>query len=87
MARIRTRRRRCIGGRRALPGASNCTGKSFRYNNLVDLDAAWQLVCELTGPAAAIIKHTNPCGLRGAGRLVEAYRKALEATRCRRLAG
>jgi phosphoribosylaminoimidazolecarboxamide formyltransferase/IMP cyclohydrolase len=54
-------------------------GKELSYNNLVDLDAAWQLVCEFDGPAAAIIKHTNPCGCAEQNSLVEAYLKAYEA--------
>jgi phosphoribosylaminoimidazolecarboxamide formyltransferase/IMP cyclohydrolase len=54
-------------------------GKELSYNNLVDLDAAWQLACEFTAPAAAIIKHTNPCGCAQQDSLAEASRKALEA--------
>ncbi|MBV8808897.1 MAG: bifunctional phosphoribosylaminoimidazolecarboxamide formyltransferase/IMP cyclohydrolase [Acidobacteriaceae bacterium] len=54
-------------------------GKELSYNNLVDLDAAWQLIQEFEGPAAAIIKHTNPCGCAEQNTLAEAYRKALEA--------
>jgi phosphoribosylaminoimidazolecarboxamide formyltransferase / IMP cyclohydrolase len=37
-------------------------GKELSYNNIVDLDAAVQLVSEFARPAVAIIKHTNPCG-------------------------
>ncbi len=54
-------------------------GKELSYNNLVDLDAAWQLICEFDSPAAAIIKHTNPCGCAESASLAESYRKALEA--------
>ena len=53
-------------------------GKELSYNNLVDLDAAWQLVNEFSRPAAAIIKHTNPCGCAEQETLAEAYRKAFE---------
>jgi len=63
-------------------GVANGTqlhGKQLSFNNLVDLDAAWQLVCEFDGPAAAIIKHTNPCGCAQRDSLVEAYRTAYEA--------
>ncbi len=60
-------------------GAEQLHGKELSYNNLVDLDAAWQLVNEFTSPAAAIIKHTNPCGCAEQPTLIEAYRKALEA--------
>ncbi|HXJ41149.1 MAG TPA: bifunctional phosphoribosylaminoimidazolecarboxamide formyltransferase/IMP cyclohydrolase, partial [Bryobacteraceae bacterium] len=61
-----------------IAGAEQLHGKELSYNNLVDLDACWQLVCEFSGPAAAIIKHTNPAGCAEAGSLAEAYRKALE---------
>jgi phosphoribosylaminoimidazolecarboxamide formyltransferase/IMP cyclohydrolase len=54
-------------------------GKELSYNNLVDLDAAWQLIREFRFPAAAIIKHTNPCGCAEQETLVLAYRKAFEA--------
>jgi len=60
-------------------GAEQLHGKELSYNNLVDLDAAWQLVCEFEWPAAAIIKHTNPCGCAERGELAQAYRKALES--------
>ena len=59
-------------------GAEQLQGKELSYNNLVDLDAAWQLACEFAGPAAAIIKHTNPCGCAEQETLAGAYRKALE---------
>jgi phosphoribosylaminoimidazolecarboxamide formyltransferase/IMP cyclohydrolase len=58
--------------------AQQVHGKELSYNNLVDLDAAWQLVNEFPQPAAAIIKHTNPCGCAEQPTLVEAYRKAFE---------
>ena len=60
-------------------GAGQLQGKELSYNNLVDLDAAWQLVNEFATPAVAIIKHTNPCGCAEQATLAEAYRKALEA--------
>src|SRR5580698_6405959 len=68
-------------GRRGegVAGAEQLHGKELSYNNLVDLDAAWQLVCEFEYPAAAIIKHTNPCGCAERGELAQAYRKALES--------
>jgi phosphoribosylaminoimidazolecarboxamide formyltransferase/IMP cyclohydrolase len=61
-----------------IAGAEQLQGKELSYNNLVDLDAAWQLVSEFAQPAAAIVKHTNPCGCAERGSLAEAYRKALE---------
>ena len=68
-------------GRRGegVAGAEQLHGKELSYNNLVDLDAAWQLVCEFEYPAAAIIKHTNPCGCAERGELAQAYRKAFES--------
>lgn len=60
-----------------LAGARQLGGKPLSYNNLNDADAAWKLVYEFEQPAAAIIKHANPCGVAIAGTLVEAYRKAL----------
>jgi phosphoribosylaminoimidazolecarboxamide formyltransferase/IMP cyclohydrolase len=62
-----------------IAGAAQLHGKELSYNNLVDLDAAWQLVNEFERPAVAIVKHTNPCGCAEQGSLVEAYRKAFEA--------
>jgi phosphoribosylaminoimidazolecarboxamide formyltransferase/IMP cyclohydrolase len=63
---------------RGIAGAEQLHGKELSYNNLVDLDAAWQLACEFSQPAAAIMKHTNPCGCAEQGSLAEAYRKAFE---------
>jgi phosphoribosylaminoimidazolecarboxamide formyltransferase/IMP cyclohydrolase len=66
-------------GEAGIAGGQQLHGKELSYNNLVDLDAAWLLVQEFGGPAAAIIKHTNPCGCAEQASLAEAYRKALEA--------
>ena len=63
---------------RGVAGAEQLQGKGLSYNNLVDLDAAWQLASEFDSPAAAIIKHTNPCGCAEQDSPAEAYRKALE---------
>ncbi|MFN3329450.1 MAG: bifunctional phosphoribosylaminoimidazolecarboxamide formyltransferase/IMP cyclohydrolase, partial [Pyrinomonadaceae bacterium] len=53
-------------------------GKEMSYNNYLDADAAWNLVCEFTDkPACAIIKHTNPCGVGLGERLIQAYERAL----------
>ncbi len=53
-------------------------GNELSYNNIVDLQAAWELAQEFEEPVCAIIKHTNPCGTATATTLVEAYKKALE---------
>ena len=52
-------------------------GKEMSFNNYVDADAAWQLVCDFEGTACAIIKHMNPSGVGTAATLEEAYRRAL----------
>ncbi len=53
-------------------------GKELSYNNIVDLQAAWDLAQEFDDPVCAIIKHTNPCGTATGKSLVEAYTRALE---------
>ena len=62
-------------------GVANCRqiqGKELSFNNIVDLQAAWDLAQEFDGPVCAIIKHTNPCGTATGKSLAEAYEKALE---------
>jgi phosphoribosylaminoimidazolecarboxamide formyltransferase/IMP cyclohydrolase len=51
-------------------------GKELSYNNLVDLEAALQLIAEFKDPTFAIIKHTNACGLATRATIAEAYRAA-----------
>lgn len=53
-------------------------GKELSYNNIVDLQAAWELAQEFSEPVCTIIKHTNPCGTATGKTLLEAYKKALE---------
>jgi phosphoribosylaminoimidazolecarboxamide formyltransferase/IMP cyclohydrolase len=70
------------GSGRGVPSAKQLQGKELSYNNIVDLDACWELVCEFDAAedaAVAIIKHTNPCGAATGGSVLEAYRHALEA--------
>ena len=60
--------------------ASLLQGKQLSYNNINDTDAAYELVAEFApekGPACAIIKHANPCGVATGFSLAEAYRRAL----------
>ena len=60
--------------------ATKLQGKELSYNNLVDLEAARQIIAEFTDtPAATVIKHTNPCGVAMGNTLVEAYQKAFDA--------
>jgi phosphoribosylaminoimidazolecarboxamide formyltransferase/IMP cyclohydrolase len=62
-----------------IAGAEQLQGKELSYNNLVDLDACWELAQEFDEPMVAIIKHTNPCGAATGADVLEAYRKALVA--------
>jgi phosphoribosylaminoimidazolecarboxamide formyltransferase / IMP cyclohydrolase len=61
-----------------IANARQLQGKELSYNNIVDLQAAWDLAQEFTEPVCAIIKHTNPCGTATGKTLVEAYKKALD---------
>jgi phosphoribosylaminoimidazolecarboxamide formyltransferase/IMP cyclohydrolase len=65
--------------RTALGGAELLQGKELSYTNLLDLDAALRIVLEFTEPAAAFIKHTNPCGAAIGSRASDAYVRAREA--------
>ena len=62
--------------------ARQLQGKELSYNNIVDLQAAWDLAQEFDGPddepVCAIIKHTNPAGCATGKNLAEAYKRALE---------
>lgn len=63
-----------------LAGIANAellSGKEMSFNNYVDADAAWQLVCDFRQIACAIIKHTNPAGVAVADSAQAAYRRAL----------
>lgn len=53
-------------------------GKELSFNNLLDLDAAFAVACDLEEPSAAVIKHTNPCGAASAEDLPSAYDRAYE---------
>jgi phosphoribosylaminoimidazolecarboxamide formyltransferase/IMP cyclohydrolase len=63
---------------RGVAHARQVQGKELSYNNIVDLQAAWDLAQEFDEPVCAIIKHTNPCGTATATTLAEAYLRALE---------
>jgi phosphoribosylaminoimidazolecarboxamide formyltransferase / IMP cyclohydrolase len=62
----------------SLAAATQRHGKELSYNNLLDLDAALNLVREFASPAAVILKHNNPCGAGEAGSLSEAFARAYE---------
>ena len=57
--------------------ATHLHGKALSYNNLVDLDAALQLLAEFSDPAFAVIKHNNACGLASRENILEAWEAAL----------
>ena len=63
--------------RHGVANAQLLSGKEMSFNNYVDADAAWQLVCDFEENACAIIKHTNPAGVGVGDSTEEAYRKAL----------
>ena len=71
----------------ARPGvatARQLQGKALSYNNINDTDAAFELVAELApadGPACAIIKHANPCGVACGATLLDAWRAAYDCDR------
>lgn len=65
------------GVQRGVANAELLSGKEMSFNNYVDADASWQLVCDFEETACAIIKHTNPAGVGLSTHAVEAYRKAL----------
>jgi phosphoribosylaminoimidazolecarboxamide formyltransferase/IMP cyclohydrolase len=60
--------------------ARQLQGKELSYNNINDTDAAFELIAEFDpkdGPACAIIKHANPCGVATGKSVLEAYERAL----------
>ncbi len=60
-----------------LVSARQVTGKDLSYNNLLDLDAALEIVRGFASPAASVIKHNNPCGAAIDDNLASACNKAL----------
>jgi len=66
------------GGATGIANGKQLQGKELSYNNIVDLQAAWELAHEFDEPMCAIIKHTNPCGAAIGKTLAEAFERALE---------
>jgi phosphoribosylaminoimidazolecarboxamide formyltransferase / IMP cyclohydrolase len=60
-----------------IANAEILSGKEMSFNNFIDVDAAWQLVCDFDQTACAIIKHTNPAGVGLGETTAIAYQKAL----------
>jgi phosphoribosylaminoimidazolecarboxamide formyltransferase/IMP cyclohydrolase len=67
-------------GARGIAAARQLQGKELSYNNLNDADGALELIAEFRdgGPACAIIKHANPCGVATGATLAEAYKAAFD---------
>ena len=61
--------------------AKQLSGQPLSFNNLLDLEAALEIVKDFESPTCAIIKHNNPCGLATAGNLQDAFTNALECDR------
>ncbi len=59
-----------------IASAESLHGKELSYNNILDLDAAWNLVTEFQQPSAVVIKHSNPCGVATAETLADAFAAA-----------
>ena len=71
-------------GRMGVATARQWQGKELSYNNINDTDAAFELVAEFApadGPACAIIKHANPCGVGRGTSMLEAYSRAYDCDR------
>ncbi len=60
-------------GQTGVAGVRQFHGKELSFNNIVDMAAAYELACEFSDPACAIIKHTNPCGVARDDSLVRAF--------------
>jgi len=71
----------------AAPGVATAVqlqGKAISYNNINDTDAAFRLVAEFApadGPACAVIKHANPCGVARGATLADAFGRAFDCDR------
>ncbi|AUG77680.1 phosphoribosylaminoimidazolecarboxamide formyltransferase [Kitasatospora sp. MMS16-BH015] len=65
-----------VDGTGGLAGAEQLQGKEMSYNNYMDTDAARRAAYDHEGPAVAIIKHANPCGIGTGADVAEAHRKA-----------
>ena len=71
-------------GREGVATARQWQGKELSYNNINDTDAAFELVAEFApaaGPACAVIKHANPCGVGRGATMREAYQRAYDCDR------
>ncbi|MEK6983188.1 MAG: bifunctional phosphoribosylaminoimidazolecarboxamide formyltransferase/IMP cyclohydrolase [Nanoarchaeota archaeon] len=65
-------------GENCVSTAKQLQGKELSFNNILDINAAFEMVKEFEKPTAAVIKHTNPSGVASAKAIEEAYKKAHE---------
>ncbi|MFA4844493.1 MAG: bifunctional phosphoribosylaminoimidazolecarboxamide formyltransferase/IMP cyclohydrolase [Candidatus Margulisiibacteriota bacterium] len=70
-------RERGAQGEGRITEAKQLHGKELSFNNIVDMDAAWNCTNYFADPAITIVKHNNPCGVAKGETLVEAYQRAL----------
>ncbi len=63
----------------SVTSAKQLHGKELSFNNIVDINAALEIVKDFEEPAATVIKHTNPCGTAIGSDIAEAYAKAYNA--------
>ncbi len=61
-----------------LADSTQLHGERPSFNNILDIDAAYRIAADYTGPTVVIAKHTDPVGIATSDDLVEAYRRALE---------
>ena len=66
------------GTEKSVSTARQLCGKDLSFNNILDINAAFELVKDFKNPTAAIIKHTNPSGVASASTIEQAYSKAYE---------
>jgi len=60
-------------------GAKILQGKAISFNNYLDCDAAWRLVCSFQNPACVVVKHNNPCGACEGETPADTFRRAYAA--------
>jgi phosphoribosylaminoimidazolecarboxamide formyltransferase / IMP cyclohydrolase len=68
-----------VGIPEGLAAMRQLQGKELSFNNINDLNAAWELSREFNQPTAVAVKHANPCGVGSASTMLKAYRLAFEA--------
>lgn len=63
----------------SVASAQQLQGKELSFNNIMDANAAFEIVREFSEPTAVIIKHNNPCGVASSSNLLDAYQRAYAA--------